>query len=702
MNRPKSRTLLAGFVAALGLAGAAPALGPDPFTQPLEQVDVVRAEHLVRFRTVSLKPNPENPQQKMLTVELQARTGVMVYADNLEFQSDDTLGEPFRWASDPKPSRMKDPLTGKEKDFLMAGAHFQVFPPKDLADTDAIRIRFAACNENICLLPTLFRVPAMPGAFASPLAAVNAGDPFAAALAGAGGRTAPAVDATPRPSPASAGATPKPAATPLATPEKSQAAATPEPTPESTARPPVEDAALSTPAVPAPAAPAMAAAVSSASEPVALTDRIEAALAARSWLLIPLLVLAGLLMNLTPCIYPMIPVTIGVLGSFGTNLGPRRRRLLPLAYVAGIALAYSTMGTVAALSGSVFGSLLQNTWVLIGISALMALLGLTMLGVLDISRLQAAGARISGPTRVPEAGVFVMGAVSSLVAAPCAGPVLATLLVLAGQTGAPLYSFGLLFAFSLGFGLPYALLGHYAGRGLRVPKIGRLMEVVKHAFAGLMFGLALYYLKTPLEDLGISSPFSIPPWFVVAVVAVLLVVAWLPRVIRALGAPGTLFRVGAMTALCFWATLGVLRSFTGTAAVNEAGWMTDYDAAAREAHGSGRALVVDLWAAWCTSCREMDEDLWPDPRVRKALECGAVAAKVDFTRTDAPQVRALTVERKWDIAGLPAVALFPHGADLDAPPPVILRGTIDSDKLISALRNTYAANPRTAACATAL
>ncbi len=203
---------------------------------------------------------------------------------------------------------------------------------------------------------------------------------------------------------------------------------------------------------------------------------------------------AGLLASLTPCVYPMIPITAAYLGGSGAR-GPAGRSIgLSLCYMVGLALMYSALGAAAALTGVIFGSWAGNPFVNLFVAAFFVLLGLSMLDVFAIpmpgfmAKLSARGG--SGGY----AGAFMVGVVSGLVSTPCTAPVVMAILTLVASTGNVAYGASLLFVFALGMGLLLAVVGASAGALAALPKSGRWMLAVKWLFgvaliaAGIWFG----------------------------------------------------------------------------------------------------------------------------------------------------------------------------------------------------------------------
>lgn len=227
-----------------------------------------------------------------------------------------------------------------------------------------------------------------------------------------------------------------------------------------------------------------------------LTDRPLAAL--------PIVFAGGLLTSLTPCIYPMIPITASVVG--GGTLGeavPRRRAaLLTGAYVLGLAMTYAMLGLVAGMTGSIFGAISSNPWVIIGMANLLVLFALMLLDVLPVpipSRWLTAAATMQGGGRL--AGTFAIGAASGLVAAPCGAPIMGAVLGWVATTKSAGLGFLYLFVFSLGMSAVLVAVGLFAGTASRLPRAGQWMVWVKRVFALLMLGTAEYYLITAGQSL---------------------------------------------------------------------------------------------------------------------------------------------------------------------------------------------------------
>ena len=212
---------------------------------------------------------------------------------------------------------------------------------------------------------------------------------------------------------------------------------------------------------------------------------------------IPLLFIGGLLTSLTPCIYPMIPITVALVGQ--ESLGPKASRwrplLLTLSYVFGLATVYAILGVIAGMSGSIFGSISSNPWLYFLQANVLMLAGLFMLDVFTFS---LPASTMEWATRVGTGGhyggAFAMGSVSGLVAAPCGAPVMAAVLTWVTRTQSAVLGFIYLFVFSLGMCALLVVVGVSSGKASSLPKAGAWMMRVKRVFGFVMLGVAEYYL----------------------------------------------------------------------------------------------------------------------------------------------------------------------------------------------------------------
>jgi cytochrome c-type biogenesis protein len=227
-------------------------------------------------------------------------------------------------------------------------------------------------------------------------------------------------------------------------------------------------------------------------------SHISAQLSSSPFTALPILFIAGVLTSLAPCIYPMIPITAAIVGGTSVGDAPRARSrtvLLTFTYVLGLALAYASVGLFAGLTGTLFGSISTNPWVYFAMANLLIIAALAMLEVIPVrvpswllTRASAAG---EGGSLY---GVFVMGAASGLVAAPCSAPVMAAVLTWVTATKSGILGFIYLFVFSLGMCTLLIVVGLFSGTLARLPRAGEWMIWVKRIFALIMLAVAEYYL----------------------------------------------------------------------------------------------------------------------------------------------------------------------------------------------------------------
>lgn len=371
---------------------------------------------------------------------------------------------------------------------------------------------------------------------------------------------------------------------------------------------------------------------------------------AGSGLMLQLLIafLAGLALNLTPCVYPLIPITVGFFMS--QNSSSRSRTwLLALFYVLGMSVTYSALGVAAALTGQLFGSALQSPWVVGLIIAVLLALAASMFGAWEL-RVPAWATRASGG-RSGVLGAVVMGLVVGLVAAPCIGPFVLGLLTYVGQRGDVALGFFMFFALSLGLGLPYLFLAVFTGAIERLPNSGAWMTGVRQLFGVLLVALAVYFLGPFLPgDFGsrvMATALGLGGLYLLVVARPGHEQPWVDRFMRL-----------ASVALVVAAVL--LYPSARSDGVSELRWESFSESRLAAAADAGDLVVVDFYADWCLPCKELDEKTFSDPEVRAELE-RAVRMKVDLTAST-PASEAL--RSRFSIAGVPTILFMRAGEEV--------------------------------------
>jgi thiol:disulfide interchange protein DsbD len=357
-------------------------------------------------------------------------------------------------------------------------------------------------------------------------------------------------------------------------------------------------------------------------------DRLSAAYAEHGLpLTLLILFVGGLALNLTPCVFPMIPITVGFFAM--QSDGRRSRRFaLSLAYVIGIVVTYSALGVFAALSGRMFGSWLQSPAVLIGFAVLMLVLASSMFGVWEFRVPQFIANRSAG--RAGVAGALTMGLFVGIVAAPCVGPVVVALFTLVAAIAKPAIGMAMFATLAFGLGFPYLI-------ALNVfPKPGEWMVQVKKAMGFVLIAMAFYFLRAVIGE----TPFRL------GVAASLLIGAIFLFLSR--GLRGRFMRL----ACAFILLAGGVAFAIPTRKGAEVHWQK-YDAAV--ASTTGRPVVIDFFATWCIPCKELDEKTFSDASVAKDLD-RFTRIKADLTNGDDPVVKELT--KRYAIVGVPTVVFL--------------------------------------------
>jgi thiol:disulfide interchange protein DsbD len=365
--------------------------------------------------------------------------------------------------------------------------------------------------------------------------------------------------------------------------------------------------------------------------------------------------LAGLALNLTPCVYPLIPITVGF---FAQQAKERSGGTLPLAiaYVLGMAVTYSTLGVVAALTGQLFGAALQSPAVIAVIVAVMLALAASMFGLWELQVPEWAQRASGGQSGV--FGALIMGLVVGFVAAPCIGPFVLGLLTFVGQQGSPVLGFVLFFTLAMGLGLPYLLLGTFTGSVQRLPMAGEWMVGVRKVFGVLLIALAAYFARPLLP--GAAAALVVPVLLVLGGLYLLVIERTghgqpvVDRVMRLVCV--VLVVVGAVPLI---ETFGRGGAGSAAAEANHLEWAA-YDADDLQAAiATGGPVIVDFYADWCAPCRELDEKTFADPRVAAVLE-GYTRIKVDQTKST-PEATAAAQE--FSVLGVPTVIAFEGGEE---------------------------------------
>ncbi len=349
--------------------------------------------------------------------------------------------------------------------------------------------------------------------------------------------------------------------------------------------------------------------------------------------------LIGLALNLTPCVYPMLSVTISLFGS-QTETNIVRVFIKAIIYVLGIATMYSVLGVTAALGGGLFGSWLQSPWVLGAIAALLFALALSSFGLYQIQMPYWLTSRLGGTSGTGFIALYVSGLVVGVFAAPCVGPPVIALLTFVAAKGSAAFGFWTFFTLSLGLGLPYLILGTFSGLIKKIPRSGSWLVWVEHIFGVILTGTALFYLSLAVAPK--ETMYVVPLGLVVGGIylgfvdssgkdkPVLKNIQWIFGIVMIL--------------------LGLLYANS----IRDTGmtWEEYSDLDLSEAKENGMPVLLDFSADWCIPCMELDRNTWTDPKVIEATK-DISRLKVDLTYFDSPESE--TLRKKFNISGVPTV-----------------------------------------------
>ena len=405
--------------------------------------------------------------------------------------------------------------------------------------------------------------------------------------------------------------------------------------------------------------------------------------------------LAGLALAFTPCCLPMIPILSGLIAG-GHKISSGRSLLLSSAYVLGMAFTYTIAGIAAAAAGEEVQATFQQPWILGVFSALIAAMGLAMLGLFSLqipAGIQTRLAELSNRrTAGTLGGVAAMGALSALIVTSCVAPALVGALAVISQSGEIMRGGAALFALSIGMGTPLLAVGASAGRLL--PSSGPWMDLVKKLFGTLMLAVAVWMLSRLVPARATLALWAVPAlagaWSLCSEARRLRTFRWPTRIAGGL--------IGAYAlALLASAILGgthplapqSLASNPPTLHFAPIRSIADLKGAVRRAAAQHEAVMVDFYADWCTSCKEMDATTFTNPAVRRVL-VHTVLLRADVTSDSTTDQ---TLLKYFGIYGPPTIAFYDRNGRQVRADQVV--GYMDAPAFLKRLRTVLAAQPPT-------
>jgi thiol:disulfide interchange protein DsbD len=385
------------------------------------------------------------------------------------------------------------------------------------------------------------------------------------------------------------------------------------------------------------------------------------------WLIIASFFGFGLLLSLTPCVFPMIPILSGIIVGRGHKITHMHGFILSLAYVLGMAVTYAVAGVAAGYSGALISSALQTPWVLGSFAALFVILSLSMFGFYELQLPAALQSRLTDTSNKLHgghlSGVFAMGALSAIIMGPCVAAPLAGALLYISQTHDAVLGGAALFFLALGMGVPLLLVG--ASAGVLLPKAGAWMEAVKRFFGVMMLGMAIWIISPVIP---VAAHMLL--WAALLIFSAIYLHALDPlppnaHVLRKLGKGlgllalllGAAYLVGALSG-----SRDMLRPLGNLGrGVAEAPATLRFERVkssaeldARIAKAAGKTVMLDFYADWCVSCKEMDRFTFSDAAVQAQLK-DTLLLQADVTANDADD-KALM--QRFQLFGPPATLFF--------------------------------------------
>jgi len=355
----------------------------------------------------------------------------------------------------------------------------------------------------------------------------------------------------------------------------------------------------------------------------------------------------GLALNLTPCVYPMIPITVSFFGGRAAGDKPGQIQLVlhGICYLMGLALTNSALGVAAALTGGLMGAMLQNPIVLAAVALVLLLFAASLFGFWEL-RMPGFLTRAAGKSYSGYFGSLFMGITLGVVAAPCIGPFVLGLLTWVAGMGSPWLGFLIFFVLSLGLGLPLFVLALFSGQLQRLPRAGGWMIWVRKLMGWVLVGMAAYFIRPVLpEALKIALPAAVA-------LAAGLHLGWLDKnkaTFRAFPWLKTLAGTACLVLAAFWITSWAMRG-------PGVDWRAYSEKTLAQAAEQGKPVIIDFYADWCTPCRELEETTFHHADVVRQASEDFVMIKVDVTQGGDPLHERLL--KQYDVKGVPTIVFL--------------------------------------------
>ena len=355
----------------------------------------------------------------------------------------------------------------------------------------------------------------------------------------------------------------------------------------------------------------------------------------------------GMALNLTPCVYPLIPITVSYFGGQAAKGGEGRGRLVVhgLCYMLGLALTNSLLGVIASLTGGLMGAMLQNPIVLIVVAGVLVFFATSLFGLWEM-RLPSGLTQAAAKSYTGYFGTLFMGATLGVVAAPCIGPFVLGLLTWVAGMGSPWIGFIVFFTLSLGLGLPLFFLAMFSGQLEKLPRSGGWMIWVRKLMGWVLVGMAAHFIRPLLPGQGGTILLAL------VALAAGMHLGWIDKS-QANFRAFPVLKSGAGIAGLVLATFLISSMAMRGPGVT---WKTYTEKTLKEAQDLKKPVIIDFYATWCTPCRELEDVTFHQPDVVQLAEKAFIMVKVDVTKGGNPYHEELL--KKYNVKGVPTIVFL--------------------------------------------